>query len=218
MKKKVSLSLVLSVSLLTAFVLWTLAVRFIDVKPIGPEGSEVGFAFMNQAVHKLTGVNSRLYTLTDVLGLVPFCVCIGFGILGLVQWIRRGGILKVDRSLIALGVFYAVTIGLYLFFEIVPINYRPVLIDGALEVSYPSSTTLLVMCVMPTAIIQLCKRLRNRLWKITVTIITSAFIVFMVASRLISGVHWITDIIGGALLSAGLVLMYYYVCKIISTD
>lgn len=217
-KKKVRFSLVPSVCLLTVFVLWTLAVKFIDIKPIGPEGSEVGFAFVNQAVHDLTGVNFTLYKLTDLFGLVPFCVCIGFGILGIIQWIRRGGILKVDRSLIAMGVFYAVTIGLYLFFEIVPINYRPVLIDGTLEVSYPSSTTLLVMCVMPTAIIQLCKRLRNRLWKIIVSAVVSVFTVFMVVSRLISGVHWVTDIIGGALLSAGLVLMYYYVCKIISTD
>jgi undecaprenyl-diphosphatase len=30
----------------------------------------------------------------------------------------------------------------------------------------------------------------------------------MVAARLASGVHWLTDIIGGILLSAGLVMIY----------
>ena len=36
-----------------------------------------------------------------------------------------------------------------------------------------------------------------------------AFIVFVVGGRMISGVHWISDIVGGALLSAGLVATYY---------
>ena len=36
----------------------------------------------------------------------------------------------------------------------------------------------------------------------------------MVIGRLISGVHWLTDIIGGVLLSAGIVMMYYTVTSL----
>ena len=163
---------------------------------------------VNGFVHNLTGVHFELYNITDWLGLVPIFVCTGFGILGLVQWIKRKSICKVDHDILILGGFYIITIAAYLLFESVVINYRPVLINGYLEASYPSSTTLLVMCVMPTAVMQFNSRIKNKVLRNIVVVTIIAFIAFMVIGRLISGVHWFTDIVGGALLSAGLVLMY----------
>ena len=193
---------------LAAFVLWTVLVSLVDIGAIGPDGSSVGFATLNGYVHELTGVNFPLYTITDWLGLVPIGVAFSFAILGLVQWIKRKSLLKVDRSLLALGGFYVVVLVAYIFFEIVVINYRPVLIDGYLEASYPSSTTMLVMCVMPAAMIQLHARIKNDVFRRCVMISIAVFIVFMVIGRLVSGVHWLSDIIGGALISAGLVIIY----------
>lgn len=66
-----------------------------------------------------------------------------------------------------------------------------------------------VTCVMPTAAMQLWERIKSKRLKQTATVAIYVFTAFMVAGRLISGVHWITDIIGGALLSAGLVMGYY---------
>lgn len=203
-----------SLCLLGAFVLWTVAVRFVDVQAIGPQDSRVGFAALNRFIHKLTGVHFALYHLTDWLGLVPVFVCMGFGALGLCQWIKRKSIRKVDFDILVLGGFYVVTIAAYLLFESVVINYRPVLIGGALEASYPSSTTILVMCVMPTAGMQLGERIKNRVLRKVVSIGISAFIAFMVIGRLLCGVHWFTDIVGGALLSVGLVKMYASVSRI----
>ena len=208
MEKKGNKLLVCGVSLLLAFVLWTVLVCFVDVQAIGPEGSSVGFATLNGYVHDLTGVNMSLYVITDWFGLIPIAVACGFAILGLVQWIKRKGLLKVDRSILALGGFYIVVMAVYIFFEMVVINYRPTLIDGYLEASYPSSTTMLVMCVMPTAMMQLRARIKNKAFSRCVMIAIAAFIAFMVIGRLTSGVHWITDIIGGALVSAGLVTTY----------
>ena len=201
-------SFIISICLLAAFVLWTVAVSCVDVRAIGPQGSSVGFAGINGYVHNLTGVHFSLYNITDWLGLVPLFVCMGFGILGLVQWIKRKSICKVDHDILILGGFYIITIAAYLLFESVVINYRPVLINGYLEASYPSSTTLLVMCVMPTAVMQFNSRIRNKLLRNIVAATLVAFIAFMVIGRLLSGVHWLTDIVGGALLSTGLVLMY----------
>ena len=201
-------------SLLIAFVLWTMLVRFVDVRAIGPEGSSVGFATLNRFVHELTGVNWPLYTVTDWLGLVPIAVALGFAILGLVQLIKRKSLWKVDHSILALGVFYIVVLTAYVFFEMVVINYRPTLIDGYLEASYPSSTTMLVMCVMPTAAMQLNVRIKNTVFRRCVIVTIIVFIAFMVIGRFVSGVHWITDIIGGALLSTALVLMYYAISSI----
>jgi undecaprenyl-diphosphatase len=208
MKRTGKKRIFVGVGFLAAFVLWTVLVSFVDVRAIGPNGSSVGFATLNGYVHKFTGVNFHLYTITDWLGLVPIGVAFGFAMLGLAQWIKRKSLLKVDRSLLALGGFYVVVLVAYIFFEIVVINYRPVLIDGYLEASYPSSTTMLVMCVMPTAMMQLHARIENDVFRRCVMISIAVFIVFMVIGRLVSGVHWLSDIIGGALISAGLVMIY----------
>ena len=193
---------------LAAFVLWTLLLRLVDVKAIGPEGSSVGFSALNGFIHEKIGVNMYLYNITDWLGLVPIGVAFGFAILGLIQLIKRKSLLRVDRSILALGVFYIIVVAVYLFFEIVVINYRPVLIEGCLEASYPSSTTMLVTCVMPSAAMQAKERIKNKALRQGVIIIIIAFIAFMVVARLLSGVHWITDIIGGALFSLGVVMAY----------
>ena len=203
---------ILSAVLLAAFALWTWAVTWIDVRPIGPQSSYVGFAALNAWVHSRIGVCLPLYTVTDWLGLVPVAVGFGFALLGLCQWIRRGSPFRTDGDILALGGFYIAVISAYLLFEALAVNFRPVLIDGRLEASYPSSTTLLVLCVMPTAAMQLNARIRNPLLRRAVIVLIVGFCAFMVAGRLISGVHWVTDIIGGALLSAGLDLLYNAVC------
>lgn len=149
-----------------------------------------------------------LYAVTDWLGLIPILVAAGFALLGLGQWINRKNLLKVDFSILILGGFYLITLASFFFFEKVVINYRPVLIDDVLEASYPSSTTLLVMCVMPTAMTQLRSRIPNPKLGKWLSVLIAAFTVFMVFARLISGVHWFTDIIGGIFLSAGLVTLY----------
>lgn len=217
MKKRICKEFWIGFVSLSAFVLWTVAICLVDVQSIGPEGAEVGFATVNQFVHNLTGVNWSLYTVTDWLGLVPVVIGAGFAVLGLAQWISRKSVLKVDYSLLALGGFYFVVVVGYICFERFVINYRPVMIDGCLEASYPSSTTLLVMCVMPTAVMQFNGRIKSVAHKKLIVILIYIFIAFMVIGRIISGVHWITDIIGGALFSIGLVAMYSFVCKLKKT-
>lgn len=199
-----------SLALLAVFALWTMALCVLDVRPIGPMGSSVGLASVNGFVHKLTGVHMTLYHITDWAGLVPIFVAMGFGFLGLTQWIKRKKLCKVDHSLLVLGGFYLTVIAIYGFFETATVNYRPVLIEGVLETSYPSSTTLLVLCVMPTAVLQLRSRIRNAALRTWLSRTLTAFSVLAVVGRLISGVHWVTDIVGGILLSAGLVRMYQY--------
>ena len=206
-------SLWIGLAILAAFALWTVLVHSIDVQAIGPNGSSVGFAALNKAVHETIGVHWGLYKVTDWLGLIPIGFVLGFAVLGLVQLIRRRSLFKVDRSILVLGGFYIVVMAMYLLFEEVAINYRPVLIDGNLEASYPSSTTMLALCVLPTAMMQLKSRIRHIAVRRAVLVTLGALTAFMVVGRLISGVHWLTDIIGGVLLSVGLVMLYAFAIK-----
>ena len=200
-------------SLLGAFVLWTILVCTVDVRAIGPNGSSVGFAAINGLVHRALGVNMTLYKITDLLGLIPFGFVLAFAAVGFVQLLRRKSHFKVDRSILALGGFYIVVLALYFLFEKAVVNCRPVLIDGILESSYPSSTTVLSLCVMPSAIIQLRHRIHSALAGKAVFAVLTAFTVFMVVGRLFSGVHWLSDIIGGVLLSAGLTALYSFAAE-----
>lgn len=214
MNKRNQKNIYVTLGLLASFVLWTIAISCLDVQKIGPNGSAVGFAALNGFIHKLTGVHMVLYTITDWLGLVPLCFALGFALLGLVQLIQKRSIVKIDYSILVLGGFYILVMAAYLLFEVFVINYRPVLIDGHLEASYPSSTTMLVMCVIPTAMMQLNTRISNKTIRKVMLSILAAFTAFMVIGRLISGVHWFTDIVGGSLLSAGLVVLYYSVSSL----
>jgi len=214
LKKETKKNFGIAAILLGAFVVWTAAVQLVDVQPIGPQGSTVGFATVNSWVHNLTGVHMALYMVTDWLGLVPIAFAIGFALLGLIQWVKRKHLRQVDFSILVLGGFYLLVMAAYVLFEVVVINYRPVLINGCLEASYPSSTTMLVLCVMPTTLMQLNARIKSQTLKRWVGFGITAFILFMVIGRLLSGVHWFTDIIGGALLSASLVMLYHSIISL----
>ena len=206
MKKK--RNLLTGIVLIGAFALWTALIQCIDVQAVGQNGTKIGFADLNVWFHQLTGVHMTIYTITDWLGLVPIFICLCFGVLGLAQLIKRRSLLRVDPDILLLGVYYVLVIACYLIFEMIPINYRPVLIEGRLEASYPSSTTLLVLSVMPTLQFQTNKRAANPMIREVAAMFVIAFSAFMVIGRLISGVHWATDIIGSVLLSTGLFMLY----------
>lgn len=208
MKEQGSRSLGTGFSFVTVFAVWTALIKRVDVQYIGPMKTAVGFATINGWFHKLTGVHMWLYTVTDWLGLIPVFVCLMFGGIGFVQLMQRKKLLKVDRDILLLGIYYLLVIFGYLIFEMIPINYRPTLIEGRLEASYPSSTTLLVLSVMPTLVFQTRRRLKNRKAKRIIDIMTVIFSLFMIIGRLVSGVHWLTDIIGSVLVSAGLFCIY----------
>ena len=208
MKTNAKKSLFSGLIFISLFTIWTFLIQLVDVQNIGLNNSNVGFATFNTWFHSLTGVNFTLYNITDWSGLVPIFICMIFAMLGLVQLIKRRSLIKVDLDIIILGVYYIIVIFGYLIFEMFPINYRPILINGFVEASYPSSTTLLVLSVMPTLVFQANRRIKNPTIIKVITILSAIFSLFMVIGRLISGVHWFTDIIGSIFLSFGLFYLY----------
>ena len=208
MEKNGKRILVTGSMLIIGFVIWTVLIQTVDVQPIGQRGTKVGFATFNSWFHNLTDVHMKIYNITDWMGLIPIFVCMIFGGIGCTQLVKRRSLFKVDYDIIFLGIYYMVVIFGYLIFEMIPINYRPILIKGIMEASYPSSTTLLVLSVMPTLVFQVNRRVKNVAMKKIVCMLTIIFSVFMVIGRLVSGVHWFTDIVGSVMLSAGLFYIY----------
>ena len=208
MKKNGKQVLFLGGIFIIAFAIWTALIQMVDVQPLGQNATNIGFATFNCWFHRLTNVNMTIYTITDWMGLVPVVICLIFAGIGLVQLIKRRSLFRVDADIMILGVYFVIVFLAYAIFEMIPINYRPILFEGIMEASYPSSTTLLVLSVMPVLIEQIQRRLSGIGVKRIITIAAIAFSVFMVTGRLISGVHWFTDIVGGVLLSGGLFTVY----------
>lgn len=216
--KKSKIYLLNSGLFIIAFAIWTALIQTVDVQPVGQNSTDIGFATFNCWFHNLTGVNMTIYTITDWLGLVPVFICMIFGVVGFIQLVKRKSLFKVDCDIIILGIYYIVVIFGYLIFEMIPINYRPILIAGFMEASYPSSTTLLVLCVMPTLIEQTSRRLKNKTVQNLIIVFVVLFSLYMVIGRLISGVHWFTDIVGSVLLSIGLFSAYKGIVMIFNKE
>lgn len=204
-------NILICVLLVLISIIYTLLVKYVDTSTIGPNGSVVGFSSLNSFVFNLTGNNMTLYKITEILGIIPILIALMYAVIGLIQVIDRKS-LKVDKELIALGILYIIVILIYVFFEKCIINYRPVLIDGILEASYPSSHTLLSICICGSALLINKYLFNNKKIYKYINIISIISMVLIVLGRLLSGVHWTSDIIGSIIISITLlkILETYY--------
>ena len=185
------------------FVFFSLWIRLFDVQPVGPEGSKIGFAGLNVAVHEFFGMHLFWYKLTQLLGLAAIALAAVFAVVGLVQLIQRKNLLKVDKKILMLGVIYILVILLYVLFEKVPFNYRPVVLDPAegLEPSYPSTHTMIILTIFGTAISVIGDYLKNAKLVLLIKIVCLVIMAVTIVGRLVCGVHWFTDIAGGVIIS-----------------
>ena len=204
-------NILICVLLVLISIIYTLLVKYVDTSTIGPNGSVVGFSSLNSFVFNLTGNNMTLYKITEILGIIPILIALMYAVIGLIQVIDRKS-LKVDKELIALGILYIIVILIYVFFEKFIINYRPVIIDGVLEASYPSSHTLLSICICGSALLINKYLFNNKKIYKYINIISIISMVLIVLGRLLSGVHWASDIIGSIIISITLlkILETYY--------
>ena len=209
---------IISTSVVSVIALvYTILIAFVDRNAIGANDSVVGFSKINKYFLDLLKFNNTFYNITKYTGIIIILIAVIYMIIALIELIKRKKFKEVDSELIFAGVFYIALIIIYFVFELLKINYRPILMDGVLEPSYPSSHTMLAVFICVTALLINKKIIKNTPLKITIDTITIIIGLVTVIGRIISGVHWITDIIGGILISTALVLGYVLAIKIAET-
>ena len=211
MKKR---NIIISIGLVLIAIIYTILVKVVDVSMIGPENSSVGFSHINRLFHNLIGSNMIIYKITEILGIIPLLMAMGYALIGGMELIKEKSLKKVRLEIYALGGLYVVVLALYVFFEKCIINYRPILIDGVLEASYPSSHTLMALCICMSAVI-----VNKRIFKENIASILNkisiGLMIMIVLGRLLSGVHWFSDILGGIIISISLLYIFNSIIMII---
>ena len=217
---KTKVKFMLAVLFLILFAVLILLVKKVNVASIGPEGTSIGLSDLNKSFHEMTGENHTLYKISEYLGYGALALVGVFGLVGLAQLIRRRSLLKVDHEILALGGLYVVVLGLYFVFEKVVINYRPVIMEGDahVEASFPSSHTMLAMVVLGSTLMVISKYVKQDGLRVILEMLCIISIVLLVLGRLLCGVHWLTDIIGGVLISGALLFAFAGVKDLVTKD
>lgn len=217
MNKNNNKNLIISLILILLAITFVFLIKNIDVQAIGINNTCIGFATLNQFIFNAIGVNILWYHITDWLGIIPIFMSFIYVIIGFIQLIKRKNLFKVDKEILSLGVFYVVLILVYIFFEKVIVNYRPILINGYLEASFPSSHTLMAVCICGSSIIVNKSLFKNKITKFS-NVLSFIIIIATILGRLISGVHWFTDILGGLIISDALLMTFYSVLQKINKE
>lgn len=217
MKKHVKL-LICTASLMIIFIIYTFLVKFVDVQSVGALNSKVGFATINKKIFDLIGTSNTWYEITEFLGYVIIALFgVGFAILAIYQLAKRKKLRLVDYRIYALIGFCVVVLLFYVLFEFVIVNYRPILMtkEVELEASYPSSHTMLCLCLSSSTMIALHKMFPNKKTIYIIDAVCIISIIIMIIGRILSGVHWITDIIGAIILSSSLIMLYQGIIELL---
>lgn len=229
MKEATRKSFITTACLCAATLIYTIFTAVIDRKAIGPNGTKVGFSHLNGSFSEAIGYNPIWDKITDVTMVIAILVAVSFVALGVMQLVKRKNVFKVDKCILAMAALYIIVVILYIFFDKVAINYRPILMEGETEpeASFPS-THVLVICTILGAALIAWKRLLGQVEtfigiesKKLFSILRIAVVIVMaiaVGGRLIAGVHWMTDIFAGCLFSAALISLYVSVLPLFKLD
>lgn len=209
MDKNIKTSLIILIIFTILSIAFTLLLSFVDVRS-SINNSSLGLATMNEKVFYAIGSSNLWYYITQVLGYLAIAVVITFAVIGIIQLIKRKNIKKVDKEIIGLGITYLLIALIYVFFEkVIIVNYRPILEDGNLASSFPSSHTLLACVVFATALKEARILIKNKFINNNIIFLLEFLVIIMIGGRLLAGVHWLSDIIASVLYSGVIVSLYY---------
>ena len=209
--RKLAISLISSACLSVMFVVFTLLVKFVDVAYVGMTGKEVGLSSFNRLVYESVDVSETFDKLGDVCMVLSILVVLFVVALGIYELVKNKSIKKVDKKIWSMGIIYALVVLIYVVFELICLNYRPVLIDGKLEASYPSSHVMLSLTILSCFLIFMLSKLKTKKQKAILGTLIGLFMFVIVLFRVLSGMHWMTDIIASVILALMLAGWYVFI-------
>lgn len=209
MKKKNIINFSITAGLFTLFAIFTILVKFVDTSLVVATNTKIGFSSINKPIFEALGTSDVWNTISLILFIFAGIVVFTLAIIGIKEWLTHKQLSKVNHKILFLLGLYTLTAIFYFLFEILTVNYRPLLDEGLVKLSYPSSHTLLICVICLSACLIVPDYIKNKPLKITITCILIAISILAPLSRLLAGMHWFTDVVGSLILSVALVMCYY---------
>lgn len=164
---------------------------------------------MNDAIFDFFGTNKTFDRISDILLVVMLAIVAGFALSGLAQLIKRKKFKKVDSEIVSMIPSLLLLVAIYFLFDKVwVLNYRPILVNGVAEASFPSTHTLIAVTVLGMTMMSLPRYIKNRKQRILIDVLALIAMAAMAFLRVASGMHWMTDVLGGIVFGIDLVLVY----------
>lgn len=206
--KKEAINFILAIVFLVLSAGFIYGCKNINVDKVGPNKVEVGYSSINEKVFNKLGKNDKYDKISDYL-LYEAMATVGiFGVIGLYQLIRRKSLLKIDGDIWMLAWYYVLVVAVYVGFDKLSINLRPILTEKGAEPSFPSSHTLITFCFLGVTMIQASDRVRKKALRWFINIVCIGSMLAMPILRLLAGMHWFSDVVGGIIIGHVFVLAY----------
>ena len=203
--------LIVGAAFFVLFLVLIVLLKAVDVELDANTGKEIGLSSLNFAARDAIGERFGLYDLTEYLGYLAILIAACFAVWAVVRFFfARFDLRKTGLDFAVLAGLYVAVIFFYVLFEFLVINYRPILLDGKAEASFPSSHTMLAITVFVSASRILYRRFNLRVSPVLFSLPFYLLAAFVTVARLLSGVHWLTDIVGGVLLSTALLFLFSF--------
>ncbi len=222
MSKNLKKSLIIFVCLIIINLLFLFLVKYVNVGKTGLEDQTVGLSAVNIKLRDLIGVSKFFNMFSTVIMIIAIIIALAELGLGLYFLIKTKSIDEIPTPIYSLIPTFILTGFVYVFFNwFFVINTRPIYTTGNSSSSYPSTHTLLTLVFLFTAvnvinfIFSYFKKLNDKKKARYICYgILGLLSLLIIITRLLSGQHWFTDIIGGVLM-AGLLYQFYQIFNLL---
>ena len=203
-------------------VIMVIALKYESGVPIGDLGV-INLHALNNAFRGLFeyeragGYFRSLYIFTEILGAVSILACVFWTGLGIKDLIKYRDINDVDKSIFATWLLYVLALIVWKVVLKIAVNYAPVSVNlkSGLVVSFPCGNTFLIIISMCSSIYLIGYFLEEKKnLVLTLRVICVAVLVLGIVFRTVSGVNYLTDILGAIGFAVPLVVLYSFVCDV----
>lgn len=161
----------------------------------------VGLSTVNGFVFEAIGENPEWEMVSFVLLIISVLLMCAQGLCIFIKMIRT----RKLWEMVAVGHAWLLALVFYILFEFCIVNYRPILEDGELAASFPSSHTLIAVVLFGVMAVWFAYLLPRSVKKYVIIALLGAAAFVSALARLMVGVHWLTDVLGGMLLGGVIV-------------